>query len=378
MSCVRDRVRGIHDSVPLSSSVCIALMAAAVVACSAPSDADDAPDFQASPSLGGASGAPAPAAPVMPAPGAAPSPTAPSPNEASQGNGAPIAPSAGGNAAPAAPGSATPAAPPPDMGAPMTPPAAGGAPNAPAEPAPTAPVPAPAPPGAAFFSDDFEASPAGAAPPNWDYFVAYVANGNNPSGTASVLVDDTRAFTGTRSVRFSGGPSPAQITLPLPAGTNRLFVRAMVFLEVQLGANPSPSANHETLIGIRGTPGGANDEIRFGEIKGAIGTNEVPSDNISPQMDQWNAGPSVSPNAWHCFEVDFLGDLPQNELHARVDGDEVHAVTAPDQWQNGMLPATWMNGKFNEVIFGWHSFSNVQTNVWMDDIVLSTEAIGCP
>ena len=166
--------------------------------------------------------------------------------------------------------------------------------------------------------------------------------------------------------------------MPLPAGTNRLFVRAMVFLEVQLGNNPSPSANHETLICIRGTPGGANDEIRFGEIKGAIGTNEVPSDNISPQMDQWNGGPSVSPNEWHCFEVDFLGDQPQNELHARVDGQEVHAVTAPDQWQNGMLPANWMNGKFDEVIFGWHSFSNVQTNVWMDDIVLSTQAIGCP
>jgi hypothetical protein len=43
-----------------------------------------------------------------------------------------------------------------------------------------------------------------------------------------------------------------------------------------------------------------------------------------------------------------------------------------------LLPANWMSGEFDEVILGWHSFSNVQTNVWMDDIGLGTSAIGCP
>jgi hypothetical protein len=31
-------------------------------------------------------------------------------------------------------------------------------------------------------------------------------------------------------------------------------------------------------------------------------------------MAQWNGGPSVSPNEWHCFEVDLLGDLPQHDI----------------------------------------------------------------
>ena len=321
------------------------------------------------------------AAPVAPAVNpAAGSPGATNPNEPGQASGAPIS----GNTDPAAaPGSNAPPAATPDMGtggSSMTAAAGGGSalPAAPAEPVPGAPAPEsplPAPPGDAFFFDDFEAGAVGESPPNWDFFVAWVANQNNPSGNASALIDSTRAFTGTQSVRFTGGQNPAQITLPLPEGTNRLYVRAMVFMTRQLGQNPG--ANHETLIGIRGTPGQANSEIRFGEIKGVIGTNEVPSDNISPKQDQWGLGPAVAPNQWHCMEVQFLGDQAQNELYAYVDGQLVHSVTAPDQWNNGNLAGGWMANKFNEVILGWHSFSGIETDVWMDDVVLSTSPIGC-
>jgi hypothetical protein len=36
-----------------------------------------------------------------------------------------------------------------------------------------------------------------------------------------------------------------------------------------------------------------------------------------------------------------------------------------------------MNGKFKEAIPGWPSFSGINTDGWMDDIVLSTSPIGC-
>ena len=40
---------------------------------------------------------------------------------------------------------------------------------------------------------------------------------------------------------------------------------------------------------------------------------------------------------------------------------------------------TWLNGMFNEVIFGWQSFSPAPANdVWMDDIVLSERITGVP
>jgi hypothetical protein len=226
-----------------------------------------------------------------------------------------------------------------------------------------------------FFSDGFESGTNGMQPAGWDNFIAYIAKGANPNGTTLALVDSTRAHTGTKSVKVHGGQQPAQLTRPLPTGTNKLYARAWIWFTRQLGMNPG--ANHETLLGIRKAVGSANDEVRFGEIKGVIGTNEVPSDNISPKMAQWGLGPIVAPNGWRCIEVAFLADQAQHTLTAWADGVMVHAITAPDQWQNGNLPANWMNGKFVEFIMGWQSFSGVDTDLWIDDVVLSNSPIGC-
>ena len=227
-----------------------------------------------------------------------------------------------------------------------------------------------------FFRDDFEAGTPGHQPAGWDNFLSYQKNVANPQGDGTLaLIDTLHAHGGSHAVHFHGGSSPAMITRPLPAGTNRLYVRAWVYQTRQLGMNPG--ANHETLLGIRKAAGTANDEVRFGEIKGVIGTNEVPSDNIAPKMAQWGMGPAIAANTWACFEVAFLGDQPQHVLQAWIDGALVHSITAPDQWQNGTMPATWLNGKFVEVIFGWHSFSNATNDVWIDDIALATNRIGC-
>jgi hypothetical protein len=41
------------------------------------------------------------------------------------------------------------------------------------------------------------------------------------------------------------------------------------------------------------------------------------------------------------------------------------------------MPATWLDGKFVEVVLGWHSFSSATNDVWLDDLVLSNAPIGC-
>lgn len=234
----------------------------------------------------------------------------------------------------------------------------------------------PAPAVTPFFRDDFESGVAGAQPAGWDTFLAWQKNVVNPyfDGTLA-LVDTLHAHGGRNAVHFHGGGSPAMLTRPLPAGTNKLYVRVWVYQARQLGMNPG--ANHETLIGLRRSVGSANDEVRFGEIKGVIGTNEAPTDNIAPKFAQWGMGPAFPPNTWACYEVGFLGDQPQHVLNAWINGALVHSITAPDQWNNGVMPMTWLNGKFVEVIFGWHSFSNITNDVWMDDIALATERIGC-
>lgn len=241
-----------------------------------------------------------------------------------------------------------------------------------------------------FFHEDFESSTTDQLPTGWDNFISYQKNNPmNPAGTISVLTDTTHVHGGTKAVHMHGDGNPAQLVRALPKNLTKLYVRAWVFMTRQLGQHTDMSANHESLIVLRRKSGDANDEVRFGEIKGVVGTNEVPSDNISPTMDKWHqaTGPLVPANTWTCIEVAFLADAMPNTLHATAGGMAIHDITSigTDQWQNGAMAATWLAGKFAgdggnapEIVFGWQSFSSGAVNdVWMDDIVLSNDPIGC-
>src|SRR6185369_2980433 len=173
------------------------------------------------------------------------------------------------------------------------------------------------------------------------------------------------------SLHVKGDMNPAFLTLPLPANINKLYVRGYFYMTRKLGQNPG--ANHETLFGIRKDK---DTEIRFGEIKGVLGVNEVPSDNITPKMDQWGKGPLIAANKWVCIEGAFIGDKAQHEVHGWADGTEVISVTSGDQWNN-VEPATFLNGYWKEFMIGWQSFSNAANEVWIDDLVLSPTRVNC-
>jgi hypothetical protein len=235
---------------------------------------------------------------------------------------------------------------------------------------------------AGFFSDGFESGTNGMQPAGWNNFIAYQGNGPNPNGQTMAVVDSTRAHSGTKSVKVHGGQQPAQLTRALPSGTNKLYARAWIWFTRKLGGNSG--TNHDTLIGIRKSVGGNGDEIRFGEVLGpqgigVLGTNEVPTDDFSPRLMQPASGLTVMPNRWSCVEVAFLADQAQHTLSAWADGMLVHSITmTPDQWEHRRLPANWMNGKFVEFIMGWQSFSSGgDTDLWIDDVVLSNSPIGC-
>jgi hypothetical protein len=246
----------------------------------------------------------------------------------------------------------------------------------------------PTPPGNAFFFDDFEAGAPGTKPAAWATWIDYILTAaNTPTSAEFALLDNTEKHSGNQSVHFhaTGATEPAMLTMPLPANTSRLFLRVFLKSSTPLGARPKDTvSNHETLLGLRGTPGDGNFEIRFGEAKGALGYNMVGpdrSDAVSPPMAQWGQGPSMSANEWHCIELDFINDDPANpQAHASVDGSLVRSITQLSDWHVPLSGAgtQWLNGMFKEVILGWQSFSNPPANdVWMDDIVLSNSQIGC-
>ncbi|HXS15635.1 MAG TPA: hypothetical protein VN764_00515 [Polyangiaceae bacterium] len=231
---------------------------------------------------------------------------------------------------------------------------------------------------AILFKEDFEGATNDTVPAGWNSFVGYVVDSNNtPGGTQFALADSSKAHGGTRALHVKGGQQPAMLTRPLPEGTNRLYMRAHIWLTNKMGAIAEGN-NHETLLGIRATPGDANNEVRFGQIKGVLGTNEVPSDDISPTLDSWGKGPEIAAGTWNCIEVAFLGDGTNHEVHAWNNGTEVHVVNDPSQWNNKKLGPTFLDGKFKEFIIGWHSFSNYDNEIWVDDIVVAKERVGCP
>ena len=218
--------------------------------------------------------------------------------------------------------------------------------------------------------------------------IAYNFNATNPQGDISTptssgsgaVADNTHTHNGSKmAVHFHGAANPAFLELKLSSGINHLYSRVWVYSSVQLGNGPS-SDNHETLLGITGDPGSVNNQVRFGMIKGAIGTNQSATDDISPLQAKWYMPPMITANAWHCIELELDGTAAYNVLNAYSDGTLVHSISAGTDWQNGALKniPNWMNGQFTDFMFGYQSFSSTTADVWMDDLALSTKGrIGC-
>jgi len=239
-----------------------------------------------------------------------------------------------------------------------------------------------------FFTDDFESDTMGKQPAGFDNLIAYNFNATNPQGDistptssgAGAVADSTHTHNGSKmAVHFHGAANPAFLELKLASGTNHLYSRVWIYSSVQLGNGPS-SDNHETLLGVTGDPGSVNNQVRFGMIKGAIGTNQSATDDISPLQAKWYMPPTITANVWHCIELELDGTAAYNVLNAYSDGTLVHAISAGTDWQNGALKNTpnWLSGTFTDFMFGYQSFSSTTADVWMDDLALSTKGrIGC-
>jgi polyisoprenoid-binding protein YceI len=227
-----------------------------------------------------------------------------------------------------------------------------------------------------LFSENFESGAVNTQPAGWQNFIGWVPNNSNtPTANEFALIDSSKSYNGSKSIHFKAGGNPAQIIRALPAGTQRLYTRAYVNLSKPMGAIAGD--NHEHIFGTRRAIADASQEIRVGQIKGVLGVNQVESDNISPKMDKWYGGLQLAANTWYCVEAAYLADQAYDTFHMWVNGNLVHTVDSADDWNNGSLPANWMDDRLNFVHFGFHSFSSRTMDVWMDDLVVSTQPIGC-
>ncbi len=226
-----------------------------------------------------------------------------------------------------------------------------------------------------FFSDDFESDTSGKQPTGWDNLIAYNHNATNPMGSLSAVADATHTHNSSKlALHVASDGSMVFLERQLPTGTKHFFVRAYFYMTHQLGMD-STSDNHESLVGISSDP--SHTELRFGQMKGAVGVSLASDDNLAPPQAKWNMPPIISANAWHCIEVEFDGTAAYNALNAWSDGTSVFTLTQGSDWGHSAEPATWMSGLFDYVQVGWESFSSEKNDVWIDDLVMSSGRIGC-
>jgi cellulose 1,4-beta-cellobiosidase len=237
-----------------------------------------------------------------------------------------------------------------------------------------------------LFSLDFEDVALESTPNDWENFIAWQANNpsNQQANGSHIFVKSDRAHSGQHSLyATTTGNEPAQIVKRLPDNLSSLYMRVWVYSSHTLG-NASGD-NHEHFLGVKGFKEASNDqsgfhadnEVRVGQGKGHLGFNHVPTDAISPVFDQWYSGPSTPANQWFCVETSMQVKAGHDELYMWVDGELVNSVQGSQDWHSP-VGDDWLGEQMKYVMLGWHSFSsNSGQEFWFDDLVVSTEAIGC-
>lgn len=236
-----------------------------------------------------------------------------------------------------------------------------------------------------LFSDDFENTPIDTQPAGWENYVGWQVNnqGNNKEWGNFALVDDSDAYRGQRAAHFkTDNGSPALLVRKLPEGLQRVHLRAFVKLSVPMG-NMQGSDNHEHFMGLKKGIGEGNSDVGVGQVKGNLGVFYAPVDSFS--LAAANVGlKRLEPDTWYCIETAFYGDKyePANnrgygQLMMWVNGNAAVTITTGYDWATTSIGGNWLADKFNYAMFGFHGFSGRDAEVWMDDVVIAVDRVGC-
>ncbi len=243
----------------------------------------------------------------------------------------------------------------------------------------------------ALFCEDFESFSTGQA-------FSGALSAQVKSG--SVSVEQTQHQSGAKSVKFTtlagSGSKTAYLRIQgssiFPVAGNQFYGRLMFLLE----SAPTAAVHWTFLQGGGLIPGqtyhalyrygGQHPVTASGSFAGSqlMANYETPDSysNNGPKSDCWlHAKGRVVPTAkWSCLEWEFNG--PENKMRLWLDGSE-----ATDLAMNGLgegcvaQPATfpWTAPTFDHVDVGWESYQPDEARtLYMDDIVLAKEKIGCP
>jgi hypothetical protein len=210
------------------------------------------------------------------------------------------------------------------------------------------------------FCDDFEGATAGAAP--GEMWKPALARG-------MLAVDETRAFSGAKSVRFTHNGAPAKMFIELrqpvlPMTGNIVYGRIMYYLT----KTPMGQYTHFELVRGGGVLSGTSRaQLNTGGENGKVVVNYEPGDCTKYSK-------IVLPEKkWTCYQFRFDGT--KNDIHLWVDGVSVDDVpVAPAGggcWRHPMAVDT--------LHVGWESYhGTAPVELWIDDVAVGDQMIPCP
>jgi len=240
-------------------------------------------------------------------------------------------------------------------------------------------------PSGALVCDDFESYPLGVSlAPNW---TTQVVGGQ-------VQIDTSRPFRGAKGVhltttlspanepaRTNGGPLRAATLIkegpplfPLPG--NAFFGRAMIWLTQM----PPGGVHFSNVEALGRLPDGTLAKYGEGGMyqKLLAGYTVRPATELDlPTVDCSKSATTGLPEGrWVCLEWQFDGGT--DEMHEWLDGVLQTGVDVVQQAGGCAVP--WTAPIFSKLYLGWRHAqpSSIDTEMWLDDVVLDTTRVGCP
>lgn len=198
-------------------------------------------------------------------------------------------------------------------------------------------------------------------------------------GNGSIVVDTTRAFSGTQSLHVTGklNADEANISMPIETQSEILHVRFMMYTV----SYPASSGVHTRLAEL-GVPtladGAPYSAYSLSTYNGTAieKVNSIYLRDTGTHMDD----PDLK-NRWVCWEfgIDKTGGEGNVEVHIWVDGRDLPLSPAGSS-SHGMTSASWDPIDFDlfEIgLFGYQADEQL-ADFWLDDVLVIPTRVGCP
>lgn len=230
----------------------------------------------------------------------------------------------------------------------------------------------------AFIFEDFEDGSVGQAPAGWDISLPY------PGATDSVYirVDSSNAKNGSKSVHVRlQGIMPYQPYImykTLPSNWSKLYISAWVKPSRTLGGGTVGSnSDHAHFIGTSGGPdlNMVPPQLRFGVVRGGvIGGFLTEGDGATTDVENV----SLTSGQWTCVEWLIEKNSSLDRMYGWVGGAEAFSAESSGDFER-VASNSYTSNSTTYVNFGWFPFGNTNylTDIWFDDILVSSERVGC-